>query len=205
MRLIICVLFTFIFSLTIVSAQERGKSEDRNLDKLKKEAIAATQGGDYRNAIKLLDHVIGLDQEDFSLIGYRGICYFWTAKPKLAMTDLNTAIEHAPSGEFLYARYAARPYSDIQGKHADLTEAIALNPESARYYYERGKLKIRVLSDYSMTKAPDEVVTITSLNDRFEIPFDDVCEDFKLAARYNAEYAGKVEHHCAVFTEAFNQ
>lgn len=199
------MIFTCILSFTFVSAQERTKMEDRNLEKLKKEAIATTESGDYRKAVKLLDHVIALDPEDFNLLGYRGICYFWTAKPQLAMEDLNTAIEHAPSDKFLYARYAARPYDDIQGKHKDLTEGIALNPENARMYYERGKLKIRVISDYSMTKPAEEVVTITSLNNKFEIPFDNVCEDFKLAARYDEEYAGKVDHHCAVFNEAFNQ
>jgi len=208
MRLIICTLSLFFCCMAILPAQERERAEraeDRNLEKLKKVAIQATEEGDYRNAIKLLDNVIALDPEDFSLLGYRGICYFWTAKPKLAMSDLNTAIEHAPSDQFLFARFAARPYEDIKGKDADLTEAIVLNPEEARYYYERGKLKVRVLSEYSMTKDPAEVVTISSLNKKFEISFDEVCEDFKRAGSFNEEYAGKTEHYCSVFKEAFNQ
>jgi len=193
-----------VFLFLATSAQERSPEETRKLERLKKEAIAATENGDYRNAIALLDNTIALDPEDFSLLGYRGICYFWTAKPKLAMTDLNTAIENAPSDKFLYARYAARPYDDIQGKNADLTDAIALNPENARYYYERGKLKIRVLSDYTMRKAPEEVLTINLLKDKFEIPFDDVCSDFKMAGKFDEEYAGKTEHYCSMWKDAFN-
>lgn len=193
------------FVMSSLSAQDLVKADERNLERLKKEAIQATEDGDYRNAIKLLDNVIALDPEDVRLLGYRGICYFWTAKTDLAMSDLNKAIEDKPTDRFLYARYAARPYTDIKGKNADLTEAIALNPEGARYYYERGKLKIRVISDYSMSKDPEEVVTVSALNDKFEISFDDVCQDFKRAATYDKEYAGKAEHHCAVFEGAFNQ
>ncbi len=179
------------------------QSDKKKLKSLKKEANALFEQGDYRTAIKLFTEIIESDNEDFEIVGKRGVCYMWTAKPKKAKTDLDLAIKHNPEASLYFSRFAIRPYTDVKGKVEDLDEAIKLDPTVARYHYERAYLKYEHVKSYVEEKEPGLKITRKEVEQKYSITLDNICEDFSKAAALNIEYAEKSSMFCTSFNNAF--
>ena len=117
--------------------------------KLRREAQAKAQQGDYAEAITLLDQLIKRHPQNAINYNNRGLVYFQHGQFEQAGADYDTAIQLNPQLASAYNNranyYAARRH--LVAAVADYDRAIDLNPSYVRAWINRG-ITLRDLGRY---------------------------------------------------------
>lgn len=92
----------------------------------------------YNGAIQLYDRALQIDHRNFFAIEHRGLCNSALGNYKLAIDDLNKAVEYSPgrTGPLLNRAFVHDQNGQFKESVDDCTRAIALNSQSAKAWYQ---------------------------------------------------------------------
>ncbi len=116
---------------------------------LRSTASVKAQEKDYTGAIALLSQLINRHPDNAIDYNNRGLVYFQSGEPTLAITDYNTALKLNPQLASAYnnrANYYAAG-GQLETAIADYDQAIDLNPSYVRAWLNRG-ITLRDLEQY---------------------------------------------------------
>lgn len=149
------------------------------------QAEAYLQEGDYAQVIAHCTASLKTNPELYYCYGLRGIAYYHKTNAARAYEDLTIALSHFPTEQFFYYRSRARNRTNYKGIFDDLSEAIAINPNNPRYFYNRGKVRWKAFSALTEKYTSYNLVLIEK-----ELGFaPDPCADFEQATALDAGYA----------------
>lgn len=181
------VVMLFILLPFVVEAQEKH-------DGLYEKAIYLLESGNNKSAIDIFNQVIEEHPEHYEALGNRGIAYLYLGNKRRAYEDLTIAVRNQATSRFFYFRSLAREKANYKKICEDLDNAIALEPSNARYYYDRGQLKIK---RYRILREEYPNQKLDWLEEKAGISLNP-CPDFEEATILNDEYAKTLEN-CEFF------
>jgi len=114
-------------------------------DALYREAMAASQKGEFKQTITSINELLALWPNSAELYANRAACYLVTNDPKKALPDCSKAISLNPQSDVAYSNRGAvyGTLGDYPHALEDFDKALSLNPTSEAGHMNRGELLVK--------------------------------------------------------------
>ncbi len=192
MKITFSLAWLFMLIAVALSAQKGTDTKE-----IVSQAEAYIQTGNYTKAIEYCTANIISNPEAYYCYGLRGIAHFHKTNAAHAYEDLSIALQHFPTERFFYYRSRTRNRNNYKGIFQDLSEAIAINPNNPRYFYDRGQVQWKAFIE---TATRHNNFNLEFVEKRVGFTLNP-CPDFEQATALSKEY-GKTLELCERFQVA---
>ncbi len=154
--------------------------------------------GDYPAAIKALSDAVDADPTNEIAVEWRGLCYLFAGSWDNAIADFDRALALQSSGRGIVVLHidraiAQRAKGDLAAALADYTQALAMDPDNAAAFNDRGVL---------YKKVHDPAHALADFNKAIDLNWREIAPFINRGAIYIA--MGDLDHALADYEQAIS-